>query len=188
MNDRAARAYGVSAVRTKLAAFAVSGFLAGVAGCLLVVLQQAYSENTYAPAESLGVFTAAAVGGLGSTLGAVLGALFLQGGRWFLPSTWQLLPTAIGVLAVLMIWPGGLADLLLRARDALARRLAVHRGIDAPSLTGRTPEAGLDDGDTPSRVDGRLEAGAHALQNASSGGPGGPGGPAVTGGAGGAAP
>jgi branched-chain amino acid transport system permease protein len=130
MNDRAARAYGISSVRTKLASFAVSGFLAGVAGCLLVVLQQQYSEAAYAPTESLGVFTAAAVGGLGSAVGGVVGAIFLQGGRWFLPTEWQLLPSAIGVLGVLLILPGGLVELGLRGRDALARRLAHRHGLD----------------------------------------------------------
>lgn len=167
MNDRAARAYGVSSVRTKLAAFAVSGFLAGVAGCLLVMLQQSYSEVTYAPTESLGVFTAATVGGLGSATGAVIGALFLQGGRWFLPTDWQLLPSAIGVLLVLMILPGGIVDLLLRGRDALARRLADRHHLEVPSLSGRrgqAPPTGEDqataDGGVPAAaVDGRFPGG-----------------------------
>lgn len=179
MNDRAARAYGVSSVRTKLAAFAVSGFLAGVAGCLLVMLQQSYNEVAYAPPESLGVFTAATVGGLGSAAGAVIGALFLQGGRWYLPNNWQLLPSAIGVLLVLMIFPGGIVDLLLRGRDELARRLAGRRHIDVPSLAGRrgvgapTParggngrpgagdgQAGSDTADgTPAAVHGRFPGG-----------------------------
>lgn len=152
MNDHAARAYGVSAVRTKLTAFAVSGFLAGVAGCLLVVVQQSYAETTYAPTESLNVFTAAAVGGLGSAAGGVIGALFLQGGRWFLPANWQLLPSAIGVLVVLMILPGGVVELLVRGRDALARLLVARRGLDAPSLTGRSG----DEDDTPVAVHGRF--------------------------------
>lgn len=157
MNDHAARAYGVSAVRTKLTAFAVSGFLAGVAGCLLVVVQQSYAETTYAPTESLNVFTAAAVGGLGSAAGGVIGALYLQGGRWFLPANWQLLPSAIGVLVVLMILPGGVVELLVRGRDGLARLLVARRGLDAPSLTGRSGGPDADDGEgTPAAVHGRF--------------------------------
>jgi branched-chain amino acid transport system permease protein len=157
MNDRAARAYGISAVRTKLSAFAVSGFLAGVAGCLLVVVQQSYAETSYAPTESLNVFTAAAVGGLGSAAGGVIGALYLQGGRWFLPANWQLLPSAIGVLVVLMLLPGGVVELLVRGRDALARLLVARRGLDAPSLTGRSGEHDGDDGSgTPAAVHGRF--------------------------------
>lgn len=133
-NDRAVQAYGVSTTRAKLAAFALSGFLAAVAGCLHAHALGGYSESPYAPAESFGVFTAAVVGGLGSLLGAVLGALFLNGGEWFLNGDWQLLPSAIGVLFVLLVLPGGLGQLAYRARDGVLRRVADRRGIVVPSL------------------------------------------------------
>ena len=133
-NERGASAYAVPVVRAKLTAFALSGFLASVAGCLLVHINQAYSEQPFVAAESLGIFTAAVVGGLGSMSGAVLGALYLNGGVWFLPDRWRLLPSAVGVLAVLMVLPGGLANLMYRGRDALLRRLAVRRGIVVASM------------------------------------------------------
>ncbi len=133
-NERGAAAYGVPVIRAKLLGFALSGFLAAVAGCLIVHVNQAYTEEPFVAAESLGVFTAAVVGGLGSSAGAVLGALYLNGGTWFLPERWQLLPSAVGVLAVLLVLPGGLANLLYRGRDALLRRLARRRGIVVSSL------------------------------------------------------
>jgi len=133
-NDRAARAFSVSVLRAKLTGFAVSGFLAAVAGCLLVHVNRAYTEVPFTAQESLTVFTTAVVGGLGSWIGPVLGALYLQGGDHFLPERWQLLPTAIGVLAVLLALPGGLADLVYRLRDGFLRRLARRRGIVVPSL------------------------------------------------------
>lgn len=133
-NDRGAAAFSVSVLRAKLLAFAVSGFLAAVAGCLLVHVNQAYSELPFKASESLGVFTAAVVGGLGSWVGAVLGAGYLSGGNFFLTERWRLLPSAVGVLAVLLVLPGGLSDLLLRARDAGLRRLARRRSIVVPSL------------------------------------------------------
>jgi len=64
------------------------------------------------------------VGGLTSLSGAVLGAIYLVGGQWFLPSEWQLLPSAIGVLVVLMVLPGGLGGLVARLRDGWLRKLA----------------------------------------------------------------
>ncbi len=133
-NERGAAAYSVPTVRAKLLAFALSGFLAAVAGCLLVHVNQAYTEDPFVAAESLGVFTAAVVGGLGSLVGPVLGALYLNGGTWFLPARWRLLPSAIGVLAVLLVVPGGLANLLARGRDGLLRRYAARRGIVVASL------------------------------------------------------
>src|SRR5205823_3678058 len=68
--------------------------------------------------ESFVAFTAAVVGGLGSMFGAVLGAIFLKGGGWFLPGArWQALTTAVGVLVVLWIVPGGLGAVVYRLRD-----------------------------------------------------------------------
>ena len=133
-NERGAASYSIPVVRAKLTAFALSGFLAAVAGCLLVHVNRGYDEGPFVAAESLGIFTAAVVGGLGSLAGAVLGALYLNGGKWFLPAPWNQLPSAVGVLLVLMILPGGLGNLLYRGRDALLRRLARKRGIVVSSL------------------------------------------------------
>ena len=140
-NERGAAAYAVPVVRAKLTGFALSGFLAAVAGCLLVHINQGYSEGPFVVTESIGVFTAAVVGGLGSLAGAVLGAVYLQGGTWFLPDRWRLLPSAVGVLAVLLVAPGGLGNLLYRLRDAGLRRLAKRRGITVASLVADTAGA-----------------------------------------------
>lgn len=141
-NERGAAAYAIDVVPAKLTGFALSGFLAAVAGCLLVHVNGAYTEGPFVATESLNVFTAAVVGGLGSLTGAVLGALFINGGTWFLTDNWRLLPSAIGVLAVLMVAPGGLGHLLFRLRDAGLRRLARAREIVVPSLLA--DEAGAD--------------------------------------------
>ena len=128
-NERAAAGYGVRDVRTKLTGFAVSGFVAGLAGCLLVVVTQQYNENSYAVTVSMAVFTATTVGGLGSPLGAVVGAAIVEGSTVFLPPSWQTFPSAIGVVIVLMLFPGGVSTLWFSARDALLERLA-RRGPD----------------------------------------------------------
>ncbi|MCU1369404.1 MAG: ABC-type branched-chain amino acid transport system, permease component [Ilumatobacteraceae bacterium] len=133
-NERGAAAYSIPVLRAKLTAFALSGFLAAVAGCLLVHVNRGFDEGPFAASGSLGIFTAAVVGGLGSLAGAILGALYLQGGEWFLDPPWNLLPSAIGVLLVLMIVPGGLGNLMYRARDGALRALARRRGIVVASL------------------------------------------------------
>lgn len=141
-NERGAAAYAIPVVRAKLTGFALSGFLAAVAGFLLVHINGGYDEKPFVAAQSLSVFTAAVVGGLGSMAGAVLGALYLQGGTWFLRDEWRLLPSAVGVLAVLLALPGGLGNLVFRGRDALLRRLAISRGIVVSSLVA--DQAGAD--------------------------------------------
>jgi branched-chain amino acid transport system permease protein len=134
-NERGAQSFGVNVTRAKLTAFALSGAIAAFAGCLLVHLLQAFSIEVYGPEASFIVFTSAVVGGLGSLLGAALGALYLQGGYWFLPGPrWQQLSTSAGVLLVLMILPGGLGDVVYRLRDAALRWVAIRRGIIVPSL------------------------------------------------------
>ncbi|OWY61760.1 hypothetical protein B7486_62080, partial [cyanobacterium TDX16] len=126
-------------------AFAVSGFVAAVAGGLLVHHQQIYSSNLYGTPESFAVFTASVVGGVGSVLGAVLGAVFLRGSQWLLPAErWQALASSAGVLLVLMVLPGGLASLWGRVRDLYLRRVAERRGIVVPSLVADVAEVDTD--------------------------------------------
>jgi len=133
-NEQAVQSFGVHLLRAKLTAFAISGFVAGVAGCLLVHLLEAFSPTVYGPDQSILVFTTAVFGGLGSMLGAFLGAIVLQGGQWFLPAQWQILVSGAGILIILMVLPGGLSDLVFRFRDYLLRRVAIRRGILVPSL------------------------------------------------------
>jgi branched-chain amino acid transport system permease protein len=139
-NERGTQAYGISVVRAKLTAFALSGFVAAFAGALLVHHQQAFSLNLVSPSSNFFVFTAAVVGGLGSMLGAALGAIYLQGGRWFLPQEFVPFTTAIGVLIVLLVLPGGLGGAFYRGRDLWLRWVAERRGIIAPSLLADTKE------------------------------------------------
>ncbi|MFM8564408.1 MAG: ABC transporter permease [Acidimicrobiia bacterium] len=123
-NERAAQSYSLSAVRTKLTAFTISGAIAGVAGALYTHLNHSFDLSSYGVGESLEVFTASVVGGLGSMFGAVLGAVYLRGTRWFVTAEeWRFLSSAAGVLLVLLILPGGLGALVIRVRDDLIRRI-----------------------------------------------------------------
>ena len=133
-NERAAQAYSVDVVRAKLTAFAISGFVAAVAGSLFVHHQQALGTSPYQPTENLAVFAMAVVGGITSLPGALLGALYLLGTRWFLPLEWQFLASGIGVLLVLMLLPSGLGGLLYALRDHALRWVAGRRGLLVPSL------------------------------------------------------
>ena len=137
-NERAAQSFGINVARAKLTAFALSGFVAGVGGCLYVFLLQAFTPTVFGPDQSILVFTTAVVGGIGSLLGAALGAIYLEGGQWFLPGAdWQALASAVGVLLVLMIVPGGLERCGLpgaRRRAAVGGHTA---GAHRPEPAGR---------------------------------------------------
>ena len=135
-NERAAQAYGINVIRTQLAAFALSGFLAAVAGSLYVHQQTGLTPNPYAPERSLQLFSMVVIGGLGSLPGALLGATYVQGADFFLPSEWQYLASGVGLLAILMVFPGGFGGLLAIARDTWFRWVAKRRSISVPSLMG----------------------------------------------------
>src|SRR5512132_774352 len=136
-NDSAARAYGINTTRTNLACFALSGFIAAVAGVLLVHQQtglQVGAGNLYLPQESLRVFSMVVIGGLGSLPGVLLGAAYVWGTQCFLPGQWNFLATGAGLLLILMILPGGLGAVLYDGRDWLLRQVAKRRKLVVPSL------------------------------------------------------
>jgi branched-chain amino acid transport system permease protein len=68
-NPKGVQAYGVNLARTKLAAFAISGFVAAVAGGLFTYYLQSVDANTYDAPRSITVFTIAVIGGLTSLPG-----------------------------------------------------------------------------------------------------------------------
>ena len=131
-NQRAASGYGVRVLWAKLTAFAVSGFIAGLGGCLLLVINQQYEETSFLVPVSLVVFTSTAVGGLGSALGAILGAALVEGSTIYLPPSWQLFPAGLGVILVLILFPSGLAGLCYDLRDWALRALATRKGTATP--------------------------------------------------------
>ena len=133
-NKLGAQAFGIRVPLARLCAFGLSGFLAGVGGALLFYVNERYEVAVFTTNESLSVFISAVVGGVGSLVGAVLGAVVLEGSRVFLSGPASLLPSAIGVLGVLLLLPGGLAELVYRVRDNLLRAYAARRGIHVPSL------------------------------------------------------
>ena len=99
-------------------------------------LNQAFSVRSYATGEGFNVFISAVIGGLGSLGGALLGALYLRGTRWFInDQVWQLLSTGAGVLLVLLILPGGLGGLWVKLRDVVVRLITGTRVDEAHAVT-----------------------------------------------------
>ena len=133
-NERQAQSIGVSVTRAKLSAFAASGFLAGLAGGLYAYHQQTLRADRFPPEISLLMFSMVVIGGMGSLNGAVLGAIYIRGTQYFLPARFQLLVTGIGLLALLLFFPGGLGQLFYNLRDGYLRRVAARRNLIVPSL------------------------------------------------------
>ena len=79
-NERAAAACGVNVARTKVGAFALSAFVAGVAGTLAGFQQEALSDQSFSTGRSLIVLAVAYLGGIASVPGALVGGLVIPGG------------------------------------------------------------------------------------------------------------
>jgi branched-chain amino acid transport system permease protein len=134
--DLTAQVLGIEMVRYKLIAFALGSFYAGIAGGLLAYFNQFVNPEQFGLLLSVFFLSAVIVGGMGSTLGAVLGAAFmtlvpeilregalLGGGAIGLDLSTILTPlreTVFGLLMVafLILEPRGLARLWTRASKA----------------------------------------------------------------------
>jgi ABC-type branched-subunit amino acid transport system ATPase component len=121
-NEDMAAASTISATRMKLVAFALSGGMAAFAGALFVTLRvELNPTGTFTPDGSLRMIATAVIGGLGSVAGPIIGALFVRG----LPVAFgdveevQLFTSAIGLLLLLMYFPGGLMQIIYALRDAV---------------------------------------------------------------------
>ncbi|MDX6200158.1 MAG: branched-chain amino acid transport system permease protein livM [Actinomycetota bacterium] len=135
-NTRGAQGYGINVSRTRIVAFTISGFWAALAGALFVYQQGALDQVSFDPQVSILLMTIVVIGGVTSLPGAVLGAAYLgilkYGG--FGPE-FQTLATGLGVLILLMVAPGGVAQGFYAIRDNALRVVARRNGILVPSLT-----------------------------------------------------
>ena len=146
-NQRAAQSFGANATGTRLAAFAISGAIAALAGALSAYQSQV-DPGSFAMETSLTAFLYAVVGGLTSLPGAVLGTLGFAALSYFGGAKLSVLASGVGVSVVLLVFPGGLAQAAQQARDGLLRWLAERHRLHVPSLVADSRlEATADDAD-----------------------------------------
>jgi ABC-type branched-subunit amino acid transport system ATPase component/ABC-type branched-subunit amino acid transport system permease subunit len=143
-NELASESYGMSTTRSRLTAFALSGGIAAVAGCLLVHVLQTYPDQLLLPERSISAFGTTVVGGIGSPAGAVIGALAFVGSGWFLGESARVLSTAIGLLIVLVVFPSGVAGALASLRNLVLLGRSATRGEVSSGRSASSGERGAD--------------------------------------------
>ncbi len=151
-NELHAQALGVRPVRAKLAAFAISGFFAALAGALYAYHQQALRFDRFPAEFSLALFAMVVIGGMGSMTGAIIGAVYLRGVQFFLPAEFQLLATGVGMLILLIVFPAGLGQIVFNWRDRYLRWVAVRNDLIVPSLLA---DRRVDEGMLEAAAEGR---------------------------------
>ena len=122
-NERAAAANAIHIGRARLFAFGFSGFVAGVAGGLYTLSLRGFGFQAFNANESLQIFLLVVIGGLGSIWGALAGAIYGQGVFYFTSGAAELLGTGVGLLLVVLVLPGGFAQVGYRVRDLIVGRI-----------------------------------------------------------------
>src|ERR1700728_270638 len=124
-SEIAAEQSGVDTTRTTLIAFMIGAVYAGLPGCLSASSIRFISPDSFSGTQAILLMTMLIVGGMGSIAGCVFGAVALT----ILPEAlrflrqWYLVLYGLGVIAVIVLAPGGLASL---ASQFPLRRAGVH--------------------------------------------------------------
>jgi branched-chain amino acid transport system ATP-binding protein/branched-chain amino acid transport system permease protein len=143
--DVAAEANGISKARLLVPVFLLGGALAAIAGGLFATLQTYITPDAFTFDLSILFFIAILIGGRGSILGPLLGTVLLT----ILPeiaaplASWSTFLYAVLLLAIVLVVPGGIADLLdVNNRRAVAsRRAIVPKPALLPQLFAHRPAA-----------------------------------------------
>ncbi len=123
-NERAGSSYGISPLRARLLAFGFAGSIAGLAGGLLAVTLAGIPSGGFDPAQNLQVFTIVVFGGMGSILGGVLGAIFVESIFFFVHQQWiEELSTGLGLTLILYFFPQGISGIAYKLRDLIVNKI-----------------------------------------------------------------
>ena len=152
-NERAAAAAGVSVSGTKILAFGVAAFIAGLGGALSGYRFGSVSANYFGAIPSMLFLAFAYLGGISSVSGAVVGGVLVSGGilttfmshELGIPETYTLFLAGLGLITMAIFNPKGVAGASRDAVHALKQKI------------GR--------GSTP-KTDALAEAGGHAKVSA----------------------
>lgn len=132
-SEVAAASLGINVMRAKLTAFAISGFLAGAAGGLMIVMQGTVSPDAFKVDKSLFFLSIAVVGGLSSLGGTIAaGLLFAFLNELFFQveflGGYLTVVSAVLLAGTLLLYRGGLAAI----PDSLSPFLTKILGVMQP--------------------------------------------------------
>jgi ABC-type branched-subunit amino acid transport system ATPase component/ABC-type branched-subunit amino acid transport system permease subunit len=146
-NEAMAATSTVCPGRMKLLAFTMAGGMGAFAGCLFMTLRtQVNPSQVFSPDDSIRLVATVIIGGLGSVAGPVIGALWVRGLPVLfgdLPEV-QLLTSSLGLLVLLMYFPGGFMQIFYALRDGVlgwveGRRAEQPAPAPVPAAAKRVP-------------------------------------------------
>ena len=131
-NERAAAAAGIDVRNTKLAAFGIAAFIAGMAGALYAYNFGSVSYSRFGAVTALGLIAFAYFGGITMVSGAVIAGVGATEGllphafdKWFgLSGNWALLIGGFALVVTLLLNPEGIAGTSYLKKQQKLRRQA----------------------------------------------------------------
>lgn len=124
--EDAAESLGVSAIRHKLLALGISAFFTGLAGGGFAYYHVSYYyQFPFAPVWSLDMLTMVYIGGSGTILGPIIGAVFFVVLKEFLVlnvGEYHLILFGLLFVLVVLFLPGGIISIWKKIKDAFNRR------------------------------------------------------------------
>lgn len=144
-NENSAAAFTIAPVRAKLIAFALSGGIAAFAGGLYAASTRSITPPYFSPELSFRIISISVVGGIVSVVGAVLGTIVVEG----LPVIFEgnaevrIFASGVGMLILLMYFPGGLISIVHNIRDLFYGWLSRRTGIKPKPAKARPAVSAL---------------------------------------------
>jgi len=141
-NERAAAALGISVFRTKIQVFAVSSFVAGLAGCMIAYRFGSVSDASFGTIASLTALAVAYLGGITCVSGAVTAGITATSGVAFYGISqatgslgqWEALIGGVLLILTAILNPEGIAG-------GIRAKAAESRAVKAQSKNGATSSA-----------------------------------------------
>ena len=140
-NERAAAAAGVNVSRTKLLAFGISAFIAGIGGAVIAYRSGNVTADKFDYRQSLLFFAFAYLGGIASVTGAIAGGFLVAGGLVFtflesslnVPTEFTLMLGGLGLILSAILNPEGIAGgIRSDGLKLIARMRSRKSGADPP--------------------------------------------------------
>ncbi len=151
-NERSAAAAGIAVSRTKIVAFAIGAFIAGIGGALLGYAQTLATADAFTAIGGLGLFATVYIAGVTSLAGGIVAGVVAPGGilytllnNAFSLGYWYDIVAGVGLILTVIAEPEGIVGPWHRLVDRLHDRVT-RQAARAPEAYD---ESFLDDVEAP---------------------------------------
>ncbi|NUT54608.1 MAG: ABC transporter permease [Thermoleophilia bacterium] len=146
-NERAAAVNGINVTATKLQAFALSAFIAGIGGGVLAYQLGAIAFERFSPMASITLLAIAYIGGIATVGGAIAAGVIVNGGFLYVLlsnfeglASWWVVISGAALLLTAVTQPDGIAVAMGQQAKWVKSRLRGDAG--RPSAPPSVPDAG----------------------------------------------